>query len=45
LRRDVKILDQATDCVRRDTVAYPDSALAQQALLLLERARLIGLFY
>jgi hypothetical protein len=45
LRRDVKILDQATDCVRRDTVAYPDSALARQALLLLERARLIGLFY
>ena len=45
LRRDVRILDQATDCVRRDTVAYPDSALARQALLLLERARLIGLFY
>jgi hypothetical protein len=45
LRRDVRILDQATDWVRKDTLAHPDSAVAQQGLMLLERARLIGLFY
>jgi hypothetical protein len=45
LRRDVKILDQATEWVRNDTLAHPDSAVAQQGLMLLERARLIGLFY
>ena len=45
LRRDVRILDQATEWVRSDTIAHPDSAVAQQGLMLLERARLIGLFY
>jgi hypothetical protein len=45
LRRDARILDEATACVRSDTQAHPDSASAHQSLLLLERARLIGLFY
>jgi hypothetical protein len=45
LRRDARIVDQATACVRSDTLAHPDSARAQQGLLLLERARSIGLFY
>jgi hypothetical protein len=45
LRRDVRILDQATEAVKNDTLAHPDSAVAEEALLLLERARLIGLFY
>jgi hypothetical protein len=45
LRRDARILDEATACVRSDTQLHPESAGAQQALLLLERARLIGLFY
>jgi hypothetical protein len=45
LRRDVRILDQATESVKNDTLAHPDSAEAEEALLLLERARLIGLFY
>jgi hypothetical protein len=45
LRRDASILDEATACVRSDTVAHPDSDVAHEGLLLLERARLIGLFY
>ena len=45
LRRDARILDEATACVRSDTLAHPDSTVAHQGLLLLERARLIGLFY
>jgi len=45
LRRDAKILDEATACARSDTMAHPDSGVAREALLLLERARLIGLFY
>ena len=45
LRRDARILDEATACVRSDTLTYPDSPVAHEGLLLLERARLIGLFY
>ena len=46
LRRDVRILDQATELRQerhRSPIRIPP--VAQQALLLLERARLIGLFY
>ena len=45
LRRSARILDAATACVRSDTLAHPDSIGAHEGLLLLERARLIGLFY
>jgi len=41
----LKILDQATEWVRNDALAIPIPRSPNKGSMLLERARLIGLFY